>query len=866
MSFDYSLSADGSQALGVSENVEDSLISIEEHAAKSGFAMTNAFTKGASAARTAHTAFESTVVSLEDVANAYLRINAPLDTLEKELKILDRLQKDGAISAKQYAAELERVGKNAGLATQAQRNQTALNNISLPNTTAAQQNGNPGMNALAVAGGNLMSSAAGMVKDAIVGDINHWAEVKEAETQAANALLKFHDNMEQANNDVERQKRLASDLRVPLQDAVTAYSAVREASQGLHLTTEELQDVTRNLGASMINDGKSMSDVATVMGRFQFAMEKGKLEVMDLKAIARDYPDTMNLMKDATHKTYEQLVQMAKGGELNRDKIAEMVRGMGAADSSMDKLGQRTLTIAEVQKKFGLNVMDAVHYVAEHQGAWERAAPSIAEMIEQVSSKAEIYRDKLNDTTKATHGMIDVTETLLTTLGQLGEKLTVSMGPAFDDYAKRFKQALDLRMGVVNAKAALADLNQSTKDGLLANTQQVQAAREALWATIDPRGYQSWKKIQNDLIEPTRTYRSDLYALNQEFKTGAITVSQYTDEYVKLYQASPKGIEMQRQFAAEVARTRAEIEGLMLAQKTGVTTPAAVGLFGRFANQQQADSTMDAKSLGAFQDKGLADAADIEKQSQAIVEKYGNASTAVERFHASLLEISTVWDSLDEKTQQRVRDNAQLKYWREAGLEAQKAAKMMEKTDAITQEIDNQLKTNVASLSDSLIDAANGADVSWDKFFKNMLVNLEKALAKAALMELIGSSGKGGGGDVPSGLLGMIAGEIGGSFASGGTYTAPRTGGGQDSIPVLFRMNPGETAHFQNPGQSFPSQYNGGPSGGWDRSDGGAMYMTIAPQMYDERALLRAVQGPAGQRVVTSMVRQSMISHVRSFA
>jgi hypothetical protein len=62
-----------------------------------------------------------------------------------------------------------------------------------------------------------------------------------------------------------------------------------------------------------------------------------------------------------------------------------------------------------------------------------------------------------------------------------------------------------------------------------------------------------------------------------------------------------------------------------------------------------------------------------------------------------------------------------------------------------------------------------------------------------------------------TGATQSFQGMYGGGFAAGGTYRAPMTGGGPDSIPVLFRMSPGETAAFTPQGQ----QAAGG--GGRDR-------------------------------------------------
>lgn len=165
----------------------------------------------------------------------------------------------------------------------------------------------------------------------------------------------------------------------------------------------------------------------------------------------------------------------------------------------------------------------------------------------------------------------------------------------------------------------------------------------------------------------------------------------------------------------------------------------------------------------------------------------------------------------------------------------------------ITAQVVSEVLTKAASsFADTLVDAANGADVSWRKWGADMLVMIEKIIAQALVLKAIGSTtgGIGGGG---TGLLGLL---FGGAHATGGSYTAPSTGGGPDSIPVLFRMSPNETATFTPQGQAFGGTAGGGPAGG-------TTYLTIQPQIHDERAIQAAMAGPGGQRVIYNVVRQA---------
>lgn len=858
MSFDYSMSADGSQAVAESVKVEQSLSKVEQHAVKVGKAMTDAWDKGAAAAKKAEFAIESMGVSTRDFEAALTRINAPMDKLEKDMRVLNALQASGAISARQYADELARIGKEHGLTG----TQHGLGAVSLPEIPKAD-GGLPKQAGEVIEGigGKLMgmvgpAAAAGIALKTITEALDNWKQRRQDVDDATNSILKFHDSIETAKAAMEEQKQLSTDLNINITKTAHAYAAVREATEDLGLSSKEMTDITRNLTASLIVDGGSIEGVAAIMEKLQYANETGILSQRELKAIWKDSPEVIHSFEKSLNVTYPQLMKMAAEGKLTGAALEKMTKGIGQGHEAIDKYKERLQSIDAVMADQHVSWAAAVRMIVEAKEAYQEAAETGPEMMERIG--------------KATQHTYDVTEKLV-------DKLNLIMTLARSDGAMAAnKNTIDTGF---KAQAAIDGLrtpwekyrdtvDDTTKTLTKAGIKAEDIARQI--GRIHPPGWVDYYKQELDSIrQPEIDWQGRLHALNQLLKEKRITLDEYGDAFVKAYASSPKAIEFQRQLTAAAAAYKDEIARIIELKKSGVDTAPGISitdaLKGGTLSQASSDAKAAASVLGPAQDKGMADAADIEKRAQMIVQKYDMASTALTRYHEALIEIATVENSMDEATGQRLRNNAQLKYWREAGQEAQKAAAQMKKAHSTALAAEEQFKSSVGSLSDTLVDAANGADVSWGKFFKNMLVEMEKAILKAELLSLIGNSGLNGG--ASSGILGAAANSIIG-MASGGTYTAPNTGGGQDSIPVVFRMNPGESAHFTNQGSQFPSQYNGGPRGGWnnDAGGGGAMYMTIAPQMYNERALLQAVQGPYGQRVISQMVRQSMGPHIRSLA
>lgn len=105
-------------------------------------------------------------------------------------------------------------------------------------------------------------------------------------------------------------------------------------------------------------------------------------------------------------------------------------------------------------------------------------------------------------------------------------------------------------------------------------------------------------------------------------------------------------------------------------------------------------------------------------------------------------------------------------------------------------------------VEDALVELATTGTTSWSKMTDAILADLARIAIKQAEMALLNVLFTG---STAAPAVQAAAALNGGSHATGGSYTAPATGGGPDSIPVMFRMNPRETATFTNPGQAPPS-------------------------------------------------------------
>jgi hypothetical protein len=154
--------------------------------------------------------------------------------------------------------------------------------------------------------------------------------------------------------------------------------------------------------------------------------------------------------------------------------------------------------------------------------------------------------------------------------------------------------------------------------------------------------------------------------------------------------------------------------------------------------------------------------------------------------------------------------------------EFKKAAEAMAEAEAklgsMEQVMSGQLLTSAKSFTDTLVDAANGADASWDKFFESFAVGMQKAVAQALMLKALtgsvtGAAGEGGVYGGLFGALGIKGGRVGfdaavpggpGSFLPGfrtGGDMLVGGSGGPDTKIAAFRVSPGETIHVRTPEQ-----------------------------------------------------------------
>ncbi len=608
--------------------ITDDLTKLEQKGPKVGKSLSEALGElGKETA--AEQAIADLTAELEHEARVLATLRDPQRQYNTELATMDRLLKQDKITTAEYAKEVTRLNQelNATLpifdewdrkATAAANAAKAASTIGLPKHEHAEASAGSealGEHVAALAPVALIGAGIEVLKE----ELTLWYARKEAITQATNQLTQFYDTFAQASAAIHEQQELAETLHVKLGEATSAYSAVRQATTDLYLTSAQQVAITKTLGEVMEMNNKPIGAAADIMGRLQFAMSQGTMEFRDLHEIAKNFPDIMDAFAKGTGKTSKQLLEMAQRGEITRKELSQFADGLITGEAAHKNYAKRVVTTTEVMDKMGVDYMEAVKIVIDSREAFEKAGISADEWAVRTVNGLKKQMDEMH---KYRTGLSDIRDTLDGFSNALARLGTVLNDP-FGDQAKiaqATKSALDISDPVTKAREELRKLDAGwtmLKDHTAGNAAQYRTARKALVDTIS--GVQStdyYMEMLKQIQQPEKEWAGRLGALNALLKDGRINLDQYVSALTKLAKAQPLG-------------------GLAVrAQNVHSMSAGAIG------NTNSLDGTLgnggDKVNIKAFDDNEA-------KRAQSIAEvakEYEKAATPLEQYKQRIQDIS----------------------------------------------------------------------------------------------------------------------------------------------------------------------------------------------------------------------------------
>lgn len=277
--------------------------------------------------------------SLEQEARTLDRIRGPMRAYEQEVATLDRLMKQGSITAEEYTAELDKQAKKAGV----------------PQTESDLQGG---LSSALGASGSLLTGGAiagGVMAlgHTVESLIQNYRDLQDVYINATNAAMKFADSGHSVTVIMNEQIALAHDLHSDYNKTIEVYDSVRDGTDELAISHADQIKLTQALSEEVQIAGKSMETAGHIATRFGYALASGTISTRELKTIMRDVPDIADTWTKHFDTTRAGLMAMVKAGTVGtEDLMHALIAESGAIQKTFDA---RERTNAQKKEEWELN-------------------------------------------------------------------------------------------------------------------------------------------------------------------------------------------------------------------------------------------------------------------------------------------------------------------------------------------------------------------------------------------------------------------------------------------------------------------------------------------------------------------------------
>lgn len=412
MTFDYTMKADGSQAVAESRKVEDSLVKVEKAAGSAGKAITHGFANSAlrdSAGRfiatasaadnlrsrapllvAAYDAYQNkmreaarrteeqskAMQRLTEIHNRNAAANQPLvrsfgslsEAIRRETEMLERihgpakqhaqdvetlnsLYKRGRVSADEYAGALEKISARGGGPKRAPS--TGFDRGEAANLLRSQGGGLGGIAGDALEGGTgvlLKAGAIGAGLAMLKQTLTAIVELGDAYTVLERKANKVAGAFQNTAQVLSSHVRASGALNSSLSETLELSDKVKEATDDMNLTSKQQLDLTRSLGAAVKLSGSDLGEAGGLIDKLSFSLQNGVVTGGEFRSMVKAFPDLMQVMQESTGKSRDELFRMARAGELSADVMIDALQRQG--DALENKLGARLETTGEKMQKF----------------------------------------------------------------------------------------------------------------------------------------------------------------------------------------------------------------------------------------------------------------------------------------------------------------------------------------------------------------------------------------------------------------------------------------------------------------------------------------------------------------------------------
>ena len=371
---------------------------------------------------------------------------------------------------------------------------------------------------LAVMGGGLRAIAGYLKAFAVIAAATQIVKISDEAGALNNRILVVSQNMEEFNQNFENLQGIAKRTRSQMHATTVLFSRMRIATERLGYSLDEVGVATENLSKMMKIQGVSMHEARSAMLQLSQALQSGRLQGDEFRAIQEIMPALLGDIARATGYPITQLKALASEGKItpkvimdallaNTEKIDFMFNRtkMTVKDMGQQIRNSFVIMFSELQKSEGAaaGLHDAYKRIAE---VFDLLAQSIGFVITGFLFLQNLVNDfKMPDTMPDLNLKIDV-------------ETTKKQGEAIDGVIEKSKEA----KGPIGQLAdKIAGFNKKMREAL-DEARRIEEAQEL-----------AKSKFANQGLSPEELQK-ETELIIKELKEQERAVQEYTDKWDSL--------------------------------------------------------------------------------------------------------------------------------------------------------------------------------------------------------------------------------------------------------------------------------------------------------------------------------------------
>ena len=164
-------------------------------------------------------------------------------------------------------------------------------------------------------------------------------DTSDAYTTIANKVGAVTTSMDEQAAVMERLWEVSNKMRTPIEATATSYQRLRNATAAMGLSQNQTLRITETLGKGLKVYGSTTAEAASTMIQFTQALNSGKLNGDEFRAVMENSPAVVKLLTKELKVSKGELAAMSKAGKIgSKDMVNALLHGAKEIDAKFTKL------------------------------------------------------------------------------------------------------------------------------------------------------------------------------------------------------------------------------------------------------------------------------------------------------------------------------------------------------------------------------------------------------------------------------------------------------------------------------------------------------------------------------------------------